>query len=319
MNTPMMKWVSLFRPGDWVKNVFVLLPMVFWLSSQGRDTPTDVVTQKWGVLVLAFIAFCVTASGTYAMNDALDAGEDRKHPLKRTRPVASGAISVSTAITAGVLLVIVGSLLAWSVNANTGVIMLSYVGLQLLYNLYFKVTPFVDVAIVAAGFCLRAAAGATSIQVQISIWLLLCVFFLTLFLGFTKRLCDKASAENAVKHGEIMSWKSRAGYDTRDELNWLLALSACLVLVTYLMYTLSEHANGLYGSRALGLALLTPFVAISIHRFYRRANLGLSDKPLQTLTEDRVLFGVIILYFVGAYLSLYYPPMERLLSAMLFR
>jgi 4-hydroxybenzoate polyprenyltransferase len=253
------------------------------------------------------------------MNDALDAGEDRKHPLKRTRPVASGAISVSTAITAGVLLVIVGSLLAWRVNANTGVIMLSYVGLQLLYNLYFKVTPFVDVAIVAAGFCLRAAAGATSIQVQISIWLLLCVFFLTLFLGFTKRLCDKASAENAVKHGEIMSWKSRAGYDTRDELNWLLALSACLVLVTYLMYTLSEHANGLYGSRALGLALLTPFVAISIHRFYRRANLGLSDKPLQTLTEDRVLFGVIILYFVGAYLSLYYPPMERLLSAMLFR
>jgi 4-hydroxybenzoate polyprenyltransferase len=270
-------------------------------------------------LVLAFIAFCVTASGTYAMNDALDASEDRKHPLKRARPVASGAISVSTAIIAGMLLVIVGSLLAWSVNANTGVIMLSYVGLQLLYNVYFKVTPFVDVAIVAAGFCLRAAAGATSIQVQISIWLLLCVFFLTLFLGFTKRLCDKASAENAVKHGEIMSWKSRAGYDTRDELNWLLALSACLVLVTYLMYTLSEHANGLYGSRALGLALLTPFVAISIHRFYRRANLGLSDKPLQTLTEDRVLFGVIILYFVGAYLSLYYPPMERLLSAMLFR
>ena len=77
---PMMKWVSLFRPGDWVKNIFVLLPMVFWLSSQGRDTPTDVVTQKWGVLVLAFIAFCVTASGTYAMNDALDASEDRKHP-----------------------------------------------------------------------------------------------------------------------------------------------------------------------------------------------------------------------------------------------
>ncbi len=64
---------------------------------------------------------------------------------------------------------------------------------------------------------------------------------------------------------------------------------------------------------------VTSFVAISIHRFYRRANLGLSDKPLQTLTEDRVLFGVIILYFVGAYLSLYYPPMERLLSAMLFR
>ncbi|MEI6273043.1 MAG: UbiA family prenyltransferase, partial [Phycisphaerae bacterium] len=124
----MMKWVSLFRPGDWVKNIFVLLPMVFWLSSQGRDTPTDVVTQKWGALILAFIAFCVTASGTYAMNDALDAGEDRKHPIKRTRPVASGAISVSTAITAGMLLVIVGSLLAWSVNANTGVIMLSYVG-----------------------------------------------------------------------------------------------------------------------------------------------------------------------------------------------
>ena len=315
----MTKWVSLLRPGDWVKNIFVLLPMVFWLSSQGRDIPSDVVVQKWGALLVALLAFCLTASGIYAINDALDAAEDRKHPLKRMRPVASGAIRVPAALGAGALLVLVGALLAWRVNANTGVILLSYVGLQLLYNLYLKVTPFVDVAIVAAGFCLRAAAGATSIQVQISIWLVLCVFFLTLFLGFTKRLCDKASAENAVKHGEIMHWKSRAGYDTRDELNWLLALSACLVLVTYLMYTLSEHANGLYGSRAFGLALLTPFVAISIHRFYRRANLGLSDKPLQTLIEDRVLLGVIVLYFLGAYLSLYYPPMERLLSAMLFR
>ncbi len=315
----MKHWVSLFRPGDLVKNIFVLLPMIFWLSSQGRDTPVDVVGQKWSALVWAFMAFCVTASGIYAINDALDAQEDRKHPVKRMRAVASGAISVGGALGVGALFVIVGALLAWRVNANTGIIVLSYVGLQLLYNLYFKVTPFVDVAIVAAGFCLRAAAGATSIQVQISIWLLLCVFFLTLFLGFTKRLCDKASAENAMKQGEIMHWKSRAGYDTRDELNWLLALSAGLVLVTYLMYTLSEHAHGLYGSRALGLALLTPFVAISIHRFYRRANLGLSDKPLQTLTEDRVLLGVIVLYFVGAYLSLYYAPMERLLAAMLFR
>ena len=160
----MKNWVSLFRPGDLVKNIFVLLPMVFWLSSQGRDTPADVVGQKWGALAWAFIAFCVTASGTYAMNDALDAAEDRKHPLKRMRPVASGAIGAPTALSAGVFLVMAGSLIAWSVNADTGVIVLSYVGLQLLYNLYFKVTPFVDVAIVASGFCLRAAAGATSIS-----------------------------------------------------------------------------------------------------------------------------------------------------------
>ncbi|MCE9619100.1 MAG: UbiA prenyltransferase family protein [Planctomycetes bacterium] len=315
----MNPWVSLFRPGDWVKNVFVLLPMLFWFSGQGRDTSHEVLHDKLIALLLAFIAFCVTASGTYAVNDAHDAAEDRKHPVKRSRPVASGAIGEGTATTVGVLLMIAGTLLGWWINTSTGMIMLSYVVLQLIYNVRFKVTPFVDVAIVATGFCLRAAVGATSIQVKISIWLILCVFFLTLFLGFTKRLCDKASAENAVRQGEIVEWKSRAGYDSRDELNWLLALSAGLVLVTYLMYTLSEHANGLYGSRALGLSLLTPFVAISIHRFYRRANLGLSDKPLETLTEDRVLLAAIGLYFVGALLVLYYPPVERILGEMLVR
>ena len=69
-----------------MKNIFVLLPMVFWLSSQGRDVSMDIVGQKWVALAWAFIAFCLTASGTYAMNDALDAPEDRKHPLKRSDP-----------------------------------------------------------------------------------------------------------------------------------------------------------------------------------------------------------------------------------------
>jgi 4-hydroxybenzoate polyprenyltransferase len=315
----MRRWVTLFRPGDWVKNVFVLLPMLFWLSGQGRNTTHEELLPKVTALLLAFAAFCVTASGTYAVNDALDAAEDRTHPVKRSRPVASGAIRARTAVSVGVAMMIAGAALGWSINAGTGVIMVAYVLLQLVYNLRFKTTPFVDVAIVATGFCFRAAAGATAIQVKISIWLVLCVFFLTLFLGFTKRLCDKAAADNAVRQGEAVAWKSRAGYDSRDELNWLLALSAGLVLVTYLMYTLSEHAHDLYGSRALGLALLTPLVAVSIHRFYRLANLGLSDKPLETLTNDRVLLAAIGMYFIGVFLVLYWAPVERLLGQMLVR
>jgi len=316
----MPAWIRLLRPGDWTKNVFVLLPAVFWLSGQGKGlAEADVWAKVWPLLE-AFGCFCLAASGSYCVNDALDAAKDRLHPVKRRRPVASGAIDAGVAVVAGLALqmaaVVAGFLL---VSRVVGACLLVYLVLQALYNVRLKRVPLVDVSVLATGFCLRAAGGAAAIQVQMSVWLLLCVFFLTLFLGFTKRLCDLAAAENARAAGEQVDWKPRIGYESRDQMNWLLGVSGALVVMLYLSYTLSPHADRLYGARAVGLSLLTPLALVAIHRFYRRANLGLSDAPLETLRTDRVLLFTIAAFSVGTLACLQSSAVESLLNGLLVR
>jgi 4-hydroxybenzoate polyprenyltransferase len=271
-------------------------------------------------LIWTFVAFCLAASGTYCVNDALDAPKDRQHPVKRRRPVASGAVGVGAAMLVGYALQGFALGLAWNTAGTlVGACVLTYLVLQLAYNLRLKRVPLVDVSVLSTGFCLRAAAGATAMDVRLSIWLMLCVFFLTLFLGFTKRLCDLSAAENARTAGQQVDWQPRIGYETRDQMNWLLGVSGSLVLMVYLMYTLSPLADRLYGARAMGLALLTPLVMIAIHRFYRRANLGLSDAPLETLRTDRTLLVTIAAYVAGTLLVLQWPPAESLLQRLLLR
>ncbi|MDI9402321.1 MAG: UbiA prenyltransferase family protein [Limnohabitans sp.] len=285
--------IKLARPGDWTKNSFVLLAFIFWAANAVRTQTTDAITEKAIAAALAFAAFCCVASGFYCINDAMDAEKDRQHPVKCRRPVAAGRISRATAIGIGVVLVALACVLSFLVSKMLAVAVVVYAVLQLGYNGGLKRVAFVDVATIATGFGLRAAAGAIAIGVPISVWLVLCVFFLCLYLGFIKRMCDLVSAERAGS-----AWKSPAGYRGREELQWLLGISAVMTVSMYLSYTLSEHAWNLFGPRATGLALLTPFVLIAIHRFWRRANEGSSDSPLEALKSDRVVL-ISILLFVG--------------------
>jgi len=302
----MMQLIRLIRPGDWVKNVFVLPALIFSLPALLAEA------QPLAPLVLdtalALVAFCLLASGCYAINDICDAPSDRQHPIKRLRPVASGAVTGAQALLLGLTLVIAALAIASTVNWLLAVTLLVYVVVQAAYNALLKRVMLVDVVAVAAGFALRATAGAVAIDVRILVWLLLCVFFLCLYLGFVKRLCDLASATAAGR----CDWRSPAGYDDRIELNWLLGVSAVLAIVTYLMYSLSEHAWALFGPRSIGFALLSPLVMITIHRFYRRASRGTSDSPLAALLEDRVVIVSVALFAAGVLMSLYVPFMREI-------
>lgn len=309
--------LRLLRPGDWVKNVIVLVPIVFYFAGEGRGATEEAIRAAIQAVVIAFVAFCLTSSGFYAVNDALDADEDRRHPVKRRRPVASGVIGVSTAFGLGAALVVAGIGTALLVNRTLAVVVALYAILQVFYNLRVKRVPFIDVASIALGFCLRAIAGAVAISIPISIWLLLCVFFLTLYIGFIKRLCDMASAENAKRAGLITDWKPRAGYGNRDELNWLLSMSGVMTVLMYLMYALSDHAQKIFHERAAGFALLSPLVVVVIHRFYRRANLGLSDSPLEILTQDRTVLVAVLLFTIGTVATLFVPQVEEFLGSVL--
>jgi len=217
----MHPWIRLLRPADWVKNVFVLVPIVFWLPGAGRGTEAGVVQAKGVSELLAFAAFCLAASGWYCINDALDAAEDRLHPIKRRRPVASGQVSTATAVVLGAVISLAALGAAAAVNAAVVWAVVMYVALQVFYNIGLKRLIFVDAATIATGFCVRAVAGALAIDVPVSIWLVLCVFFLTLYLAFIKRMCDLSSSRRAGS----ADWRPRAGYGDAGELNWLLSIS----------------------------------------------------------------------------------------------
>lgn len=312
--SPAAAVLALMRPGDWIKNVFVLIPIVFWLAGPGRSTPVDEAMVKMRLAAVAFACFCLVASGFYCINDALDAPQDRTHPVKRRRPVAAGEISARMALVLGVALIAASLALAVVVGRGLVTVVAIYALLQVGYNLRLKRVPFVDVATIALGFCLRAIGGGVAVTAPISVWLLLCVFFLTLYLGFIKRLCDLASAESARRAGATVEWKPRAGYGSRDELNWLLAVGGVTTILMYLMYSLSEHARQLFGERAVGFALLSPFVMVVIHRFYRRANLGLSDSPLETLTQDRAVLVAVLCFVAGTLAVLFVPQVADFLT-----
>jgi len=302
-------YLRLLRPADWTKNVLVFCALVF--ASELTRWPSI-----WRSCV-AFVAFVLLSAGFYAINDALDVTEDRTHPVKRRRPVAAGEIAPAAALRFGLALIAIGIVLGFLIAPLLGLTCVLYVLLQVAYNVRLKRVMMVDVTAVAIGFVLRAAAGAAAIHKPLSVWLAMCVFFLCLYLGFIKRLCDLSSAERAAKEaGETAggTWHSVAGYESRSELDWLLAVSGMLTVMTYLMYTLSPHAFDLFRERTIGLALLTPLVVIAIHRFYRRASLGWSDRPMEAIVRDRAVRACVVLFAAGLLLSIYLPGFDRYLK-----
>lgn len=308
----MSAWIRLLRPGDWTKNVFVLIAPIFWVASrQAAESGADLRSIAVAT-ALSFLAFCLCASGFYAVNDAMDAPRDRTHPVKRKRPVASGEISPGAARAAGAILVAAGIAVAFAAGRGAGLTLVAYSILQVLYNLAFKRWPVVDVATLAVGFSMRAACGALAIDTRISPWLVAIIFALTLYLGFIKRLCDLSSARLAGNS----EWKSPAGYDDPLELSWLLGLSATITVVGYLTYALSRHASEIFGVRTAGFALLTPLVILAIFRFYRRARLGQSDSPLSALREDPAVLASIVLFSVSTILILYAPGVDDVLGGL---
>jgi 4-hydroxybenzoate polyprenyltransferase len=313
-------YLRLMRPSDWLKNVLVAAPLVF---SQRLGDGVAL-----GQTAAAFAVFCLLASGFYAINDALDAASDRAHPVKRRRPVASGAIGSGAACRFGAILVLLGLAVACWVNPLLAVVAAGYLVLQVFYNAWLKRVLMVDVVALALGFVLRAAAGGAAIGVQVSIWLVLCVFFLCRYLGFVKRMSDETATRQGGLEGGVAGsggpgveggeggWHSPAGYGNLQELNWLLAVSAGLTIVTYLMYALSQHTRTLFGPRALGFALLSPLVVIAIYRFYRRSLAGRSDRPLDAFFEDRGIRLCGILFAAGVLITLYAPGVDHWLGRL---
>lgn len=276
-------WIRLLRTRQWLKNGFVLAPFLF----SGRATdPAAVVA-----VLAAFGLFCAVASGVYVLNDVADRAVDRVHPVKRNRPVASGAISPTAALAGGTLLIVASLLLGFVLDRGVGLVMSAYVLLNVAYTLRFKRVVILDVFSIAAFFVLRLLAGTSAIDVVPSVWLLLCGGLLSLFLGFAKRRHElRLLGDSSGSHRAVLSQYSIAFLDQTSSV--LLAVT----VVSYIMYTLTSDTAIALGSEAL--AYSSVFVLYGVFRYLylvhtERGEGGGGGDPTETLLADRALVATV--------------------------
>jgi 4-hydroxybenzoate polyprenyltransferase len=282
-------WLRLLRLNQWTKNAVVFAAFVF--ASGDRNLPHVFSWENVVRVLLAAFAFGLVSSGVYAINDVADREADRRHPVKRNRPVAAGRIAPLAALLVSAALIATGLATASPLSPALAGVLAVYVVMQGGYSLGLKRVALLDVFVISAGFVLRAAGGAFAIHVHISPWLLLCAFVLSLFLALCKRRHEKRLL------GEEEAGSHRASLEGYEEgmLDQLISVSAGATIVCYSIYTLWPDTVGKFGSHALGLTI--PFVVFGVFRYmdlvYRRDQGG---RPERVLLTDGPLIGSIVLY-----------------------
>lgn len=251
---------------------------------------------------LAFLVFCGLSGTAYLVNDLCDLETDRLHPVKRARPLASGALSVRLARLAATLLVTAALAGATGLGGGFVIAALAYLGLNLLYSFGLKHVVILDVLAISVGFVLRAVAGALAIQVVFSSWLLVCTILLALFLSLAKRRHELVSLDAAAAgHRRILAEYSPYLLDQ------MIAVATASCLTAYAFYTLAPDTVEKY--RTERLALTIPFVIYGIFRYlylvHRREQGG---SPSEVLLTDRPLLVAVALWGAVVVAIVYTAP-----------
>lgn len=279
--------LKLIRPHQWLKNVFVMIPMFFGGSLLD---PSDIRAS-----VVTFFAFSFIASSVYCFNDIIDVEADRRHPVKCKRPIASGAISVRSAwvLMALMFLLSVGTVClldTYSHVINVGLVILIYYILNILYCSKLKQYAIVDVCIIAFGFVLRVLAGGFATDIALSKWLVLMTFLLTLFLSFAKRRDDVLRMNET---GEPPR-KNTIRYNLTF-INQAITITASVTLVCYIMYTVSPEVVNRFHSDLLYLTSV--FVLLGLLRYIQITVVDKrSGDPTKMMLRDRFTQFVVLLW-----------------------
>lgn len=267
--SPVRAAVDALRPRQWSKNLLLFAGLLFAakLGDAGR----------WVEALIAFVAFCAASSAAYVGNDLLDAGHDRRHPVKRLRPVATGDLPVRRAVVLAAALAILSLALAAAIGPSTLLYLAGFLALQAAYSLRLKHVVLVDVLAIAALFVVRAAAGADAVDVRISPWLLLCTALLALFLALAKRRGELVLVgADATPGRPVLEGYSLAFVDQ------LIAIVAAATISAYSIYTFTAHTDAMVAT--------VPFVLFGLFRYlllvHRR---DLVEEPEELLLRDRPL------------------------------
>lgn len=286
---PLPAVVRAMRPHQWAKNLLVFLPM---LLAQHADA------ERAGHAFLAFASFCACASAVYIMNDLADLAADRKHPRKRYRPVASGALSRPASIVTILVLLVAAFALAWSVDRACLTILAIYVAINVAYSGFLRSQPLVDVIVLSAMYGLRLAMGAAATHTPLSPWLLAFALFFFTSLAFAKRYVELRHVED-TEPGEA----SCRGYARGDSamVASLGVASGYVSVLVLALYMNSDQMHALYGEGG-PLWGLCPLMLYWLSRVWLLARRGeLHDDPVQFAFTDRVslLVGVAAVLVTG--------------------
>ncbi|MDK2820755.1 MAG: hypothetical protein PWP31_720 [Clostridia bacterium] len=283
-------WRYLFlsmRPKQWIKNAFIFAPILFsgnLLNIQLLIRTTEV-----------FVIFCFLSGGTYLINDFVDREKDQYHPRKKYRPIAAGLLSPVLAVTAASVILASSIFLAFVLSWKIGFISLAYMIQTIIYSFYLKQMVLVDVFVIALGFVLRTAAGAAAIMVPISVWLLIAISLLSLFIALCKRRHEIVILDNATAHRGILSEYSLVLLDQ------LIATVTSATVVVYAIYTF-------VGAASPQLIYTVPLVLFGICRYlyltYRQQDSG---EPESLIVKDKPLAVTILLWSVICIAILYSP------------
>ena len=279
------------RPGQWTKNLFVFAALVF------AERLTDVTAVIRAVV--AFAIFCALSGAVYLVNDVFDREQDQRHPVKRGRPIASGEVSPSLALTTAAILGSAALAVSFALGVSFFAIAAAYVALLMLYSALLKHIVILDVLTIAAGFTLRAAAGAAAIHVPISHWLLVCTTLLALFIALSKRRHELTLlTDSATDHRPILS-----DY-TPYLLDQMISVVTASTLVAYAFYTISPETTEKFGTDLLSLT--TAFPLYGIFRYlYLVHLLEQGGSPAELVINDRPLLICVALWALSVILIIY--------------
>ncbi len=277
-----MNFLRLLRPRQWLKNLMLLFPPLFG----GVLFAPEVFLH----LAIPFLAFCLASSGNYAINDVLDAEKDACHPVKKNRPIPSGAIQAKTAFTVGACLFIVALALGFTVSMPFFFTLLGYMLLSSAYSFRLKDIPVVDIFCVSAGFLLRLHAGGIAFNIPISDWLFLTVFLLSIFLSLGKRIAEKQLLQEGCAHHRPVLEEYPLNF-----LHGTMYMTGATVLVTYAMYVVVHP----------GLLYTIPLCCFGLFRYMYRVIKDATGDPTEALLQDKVLLSVSLLWLMMISYTLY--------------
>jgi len=289
-------YIKLLRPKDWAKNLFLFVPLFF--AGDLFD---------WSKILLVAVGvfcFCCVASSIYIINDYRDREDDRKHPVKKFRPLASGVVSPAIALVMFAVLLLAGLALAFYLDIPFAFLLAAYFVMNMGYSFGLKNVSILDIFIVAIGFAIRVKAGGVLADVDVTTWLNMMVFLLALFMAIGKRRDDVLLSESSGMHMR----KVMKGY-TVEFLNSLLALVSGIIIVAYFMYTLSDRMIAKHQTARLFYTGV--FVMAGIMRYLQIIFVQKdAGSPTKILFKDRFIQIVIILWIISFYFILYIKHIE---------
>ncbi|MBN1540898.1 decaprenyl-phosphate phosphoribosyltransferase [candidate division KSB1 bacterium] len=279
------------RPYQWSKNLLVFAALIF---SEHLFDPADVLRT-----IAAFLVFSLTAGWVYVVNDIRDRQADRLHPVKRLRPFASGALKPAPALALATALMLASIVLSAAVSLRLTAALALYALMNLAYTLLLKNIVILDILVIAIGFVLRAVAGAWAIDVPISHWLLVCTFFLALFLVTGKRRNELVKlGDDASNHRPILTEYNPALLDQ------MIGVVTAATIISYALYTVDEETVAKFETD--NLIYTIPFVVYGIFRyFYLIYKCQLGGAPEKILIKDAHILATVFLWIVLVLVILY--------------